>query len=192
MLELAVLSSGRKRGGFTLLEALTGLAVAAILVTSAVPGMARLLRESRADTTINELIHAMRLARSGAVIRKSPVVVCAGDGAECTGGGDWERGWMVFTDPDGDRDCRDGGDRDCDGGGRVLHRVRNVDAGLDLSATGNPSRYGFLVYDPDGFAMGYATTFTLCHEAGGIEPRGFTLNMNGRIEPKEPGELDCS
>lgn len=186
-----MLRSGGKRGGFTLLEVLVGLAVAAILVTTAIPGMARLLRENRTDAAFAGLVHAMRLARSEAVVRKVPVAVCAAAGDGCADDGDWKRGWMVFTDPDGDHDCAAAG-RDCDGGGRVLHRVRGLGAGVELSASGNPGRYGFLVYDRNGFAMGYAATFTLCHKAGGIEPRGFTLNMNGRIEPKEAGELDCS
>lgn len=181
-----------KRGGFTLLELVIGLAVAAILMSLAVPGMTRLVREQEAGTTINGLVHALRLARGEAVTRKLPVTVCAGDGGACAGGESWGRGWLVFTDPNGDRDCREDADRNCADGGRILHRGRGVVADFNLSATGNPSRYGFLVYDTNGFAMGYASTFTLCHEAGKVEPRGFTLNMNGRIGPKAPGELDCS
>lgn len=186
-----MLNGGWKRGGFTLLEVLIGLAVAAILVTTVIPGTARLLRENRMDAAFAGLVHAMRLARSEAVVRKVPVAVCAAAGGGCADDGDWKRGWTVFTDPDGDHDCTAAGGRDCDGGGRVLHRVRGVGAGVGLSASGNPGRYGFLVYGRNGFAMGYAATFTFCHEAGGIEPRGFTLNMNGRIEFKASGELSC-
>lgn len=178
--------------GFTLLELLIGLAVAVILATAVIPGMTHLLHEQRANTVLDALTHAMRLARSEAATRKRPVVVCAGEDGTCAGEGEWQKGWMVFTDPDGDRDCRDDGGGDCADGGKILHRVRALPGGLSLSVTGNPGRYGFLVYDPRGFAMGYAATFTLCHETGDTGARGFTLNMNGRIEFKDAGELNCS
>jgi type IV fimbrial biogenesis protein FimT len=154
--------------------------------------MARLMRENQASTTINELIYAMRLARNEAVTRKLPVAICAGDGNQCTGDNGWGQGWLVFTDPNENGDCVDDGDRNCTGGGRILHRVRDLASGFDLSANGNPGGGGVVVYRASGFAMGYASTFTLCHEDGAIDPRGFTLNMSGRIDPQEPEELSCS
>lgn len=187
-----MLTAAPRRNGFTLLELMVTLAVAAILVTVAVPSMARLMRENQASTTVNELIYALRLARNEAVTRKLPVAVCASDGDECTGGNDWDQGWLVFTDPNGNADCSDDGGRNCTGGGRILHRVRDVASGFDLSANGNPGDDGVAVYDANGFAMGYASTFTLCHQGGDVGPHGFTLNMSGRIDPKEPGELSCS
>lgn len=190
MLEPGLLRTAPARA-FTLLEVLVGLAVAAILVTAVIPGMAHLLREYRADTALDALTYAMRLARSEAAVRKRSVAVCAGRAGACTDGDEWEGGWMVFTDPDGDHDCRDDGGGDCSGGGRILHRARSLPDGLRLSVTGNPGRHGFVVYDPRGFAMGYAATFTFCHETGDTRARGFTLNMNGRIEFKDAEELDC-
>lgn len=189
-----MLTARRPHRGFTMLELMIGLAVAAILITVAVPGMASLMRSNQASATINEMIYALRLARSEAVTRKLPVAVCASDddGDACGGGNDWTQGWMVFTDPNGDDACTDDGNRDCTDGGRVLHRVRDPASGFNLSANGNPGSDGVVVYDENGFALGYASTFTLCHESGGVDPRGFTLNMSGRIDAKEPGELSCS
>lgn len=175
-----------------MLELMIGLAVAAILVTVAVPGMTRLVRENQASTSINELIYAMRLARNEAVTRKLSVAICASDGSECADNHDWSQGWMVFTDPDEDGACVDDGDRDCTDGGRILHRAQGVPSSFDLSANGNPGNHGVIVYDLNGFAMGYASTFTLCYDGETIDPRGFTLGMSGRVSPKEAGMLSCS
>lgn len=176
-----MLNPARQTRGFTLLELLIGLAVAAILVTLAVPGMTRLMRESQAGAAVNDLVYALRLARNEAVTRKLPVAVCASaDGEKCAGDNDWHEGLLVFTDPDGDGDCQDDGSGDCKGGGEILHRGEGAAADLALSATGRPKN-GVVVYDPNGFAMGYAATFTLCDGSGGIDRRGFTLNMSGRV-----------
>jgi type IV fimbrial biogenesis protein FimT len=168
------------------------LSIAAILVTVAVPSMSRLIRESQATSSLNDLVYAMRLARNEAVTRKLPVAVCASKGAECTGKNDWEEGWMVLTDPNGNAQCEDDGDRNCKNGGRILHRVRDVADDFRLSATGTPAGKGIVVYDANGFAPGYLGTFTLCDDIGKAGPRGFTVIMSGRLSPKEPADLDCS
>lgn len=192
MLEEAVLTGARNRNGFTLLELMIVLSIAAILVTVAVPSMSRLIRESQASSSINDLVYAMRLARNEAVTRKLPVAVCASDGTECTQDNDWEQGWMVFTDPNGNGQCEDDGDRNCTGGGRILHRVRDVPDDFSLSASGNQAGSGLVVFDANGFAPGYLTTFTLCDGTGKVDPRGFSVIMSGRIGSKEPGDLSCS
>lgn len=191
MLGQGMLRATPLQRGFTLLELMIGLVIAAILLTVAVPGMMRLIRDNQSSATINELVYAMRLARNEAVTRKLPVAVCASDGAQCTASNGWDGGWMVFTDPNENGTCVDDGDRNCTAGGRILHRIRSVASGFDLSANGNPGDDGIVVYDSNGFAMGYASTFTLCHDDSGIDPRGFTLNMSGRISPKEADELSC-
>ncbi|MES1944408.1 type IV fimbrial fimt-related pilin [Salinisphaera sp. PC39] len=176
-----MLNPARQARGFTLLELLIGLSVAAILVTLAVPGMTRLMRESQAGAAVNDLVYALRLARNEAVTRKLPVAVCASADAEkCAGDNDWHEGLLVFTDPDEDGDCQDDGSGDCKGGGTILHRAEGADADLELSANGNP-KGGVVIYDSHGFATGYQSTFTLCDGSGEVERRGFTLNMSGRV-----------
>lgn len=97
--------------GFTLIELVVTLAVAAIVITAAAPGFRALLQNNRAATQANELVSAFTLARSEAVKRAGRVSVCAtADGANCSNSDDWSTGWMVFTDTSGTVGDKDGSD----------------------------------------------------------------------------------
>lgn len=80
----------RRTAGFTLIELMVTIAVAAILLTIAVPGFQALVQNNRATTLANELTTALNLARSEAVRRGQMISVCAADS-----GNDWEDGWRV-------------------------------------------------------------------------------------------------
>jgi len=83
--------------GFTLLELLTTLAVAAIILSFGVPNFMDVVRNSRAAAGANELVTALSIARSEAAKRGARVSVCpSDDGATCHGS--WEDGWIVIAD----------------------------------------------------------------------------------------------
>ncbi len=86
--------------GFTLVELLVVLAVAAILLTMAVPGYAFLANASRLAAATNDLMTAVQLARSEAIKRGVRVTVCksGGSAVACDAGADWQSGWLVFVD----------------------------------------------------------------------------------------------
>jgi type IV fimbrial biogenesis protein FimT len=86
--------------GFTLIELMVTLAVAAILVTVAVPGLTGLVEEQRVITTTNRFITALHLTRSEAVRRGTRVTLCAStDGQTCNSPDDYSGGWMVLEGP---------------------------------------------------------------------------------------------
>lgn len=93
------------RRGFTLVEIMITLAVAAILAAMAVPAMQQVMAARATDSAAEDLVASLRLARSEALKRGYPVSVCASvDGASCAGSNvQWKAGWLVFTD-----DNRDG------------------------------------------------------------------------------------
>lgn len=88
--------------GFTLLELLVALAVAAILATLAVPSFGSLRRAAALATTTNELLAALHFARSSAVRRGVPVTLClSSDGHACLASAQGlAGGWLVFEQPE--------------------------------------------------------------------------------------------
>ncbi|UHD17899.1 GspH/FimT family pseudopilin [Thiocapsa bogorovii] len=86
-------------GGFTLLELMVTVAIAAIVLTLGVPSFRDLIQNNRATTQANALVTALSLARSEAVKRGQHVSICPStDQATCTGGTVWDGGWIIFVD----------------------------------------------------------------------------------------------
>ncbi|WP_243434850.1 GspH/FimT family pseudopilin [Pseudomonas sp. 30_B] len=83
--------------GFTLIELMVTIVVLAILISVAAPSFTSTLRDSQVSTTSSELLTALQLARSEAVMRHNRVTVCrrnaAGD--NCENGTDWSVGWLI-------------------------------------------------------------------------------------------------
>ena len=70
-----------KCGGLTLVELLTTLAVAGILVASASGGAAHLIEQHRASAAVNQMLGAVRFARHAAVAHRTSATLCPADGA---------------------------------------------------------------------------------------------------------------
>ncbi len=93
--EFGVINSERIRG-FTLLELMVTLAVAAIVLSVAIPGFGGFIQNNRAVTHTNDLVTALNLGRSEATRRGAPVLLCSSsDGETCSGSNDWSSGWII-------------------------------------------------------------------------------------------------
>lgn len=97
--------------GFTLVELMVTLAIAAILLGLAVPSFKSMIQSNAMSSTVNTFLADMRFARSEAIRRGGSVVLCRSDAPEAstpkcaTGSGDngWVSGWIIFQDNDGDK-----------------------------------------------------------------------------------------
>jgi type IV fimbrial biogenesis protein FimT len=95
-------STTRRLGrGFTLLELMITIAVAAVLAAIAVPNMRDFMRNNRLTAASNDLLHSFQLARSEAVKRLNVVAVCASANPmaanpACSNGA--FSGWITFQD----------------------------------------------------------------------------------------------
>ncbi len=83
--------------GFTFLELIVSLAVAAILLAVAVPSFLQTIKNGRISAEATCLNLALLSARSEAVRRSSFVTVCPRGGADSCGS-DWSKGALVFTE----------------------------------------------------------------------------------------------
>lgn len=145
--------------GFTLIELLVTMAVAAILLTVAVPNFQMFVMNSRMASQANEVVGALSLARSEAVKRGAQVSVCASsNGSTCTGS--WTQGWVV---------------RDTSGPIRVQSALTG---GSTLSAGAVTS----ITYTPNGrTTLAAATTLTLCPPVPAIvKGRAIQVELTGR------------
>src|SRR5262249_39191766 len=88
----------RRERGFTVLESMVALAVAAVLVTVAAPSFARMKRAAGLSAATNQLLWALNFARSAAVLNSVPVTLClSADGESCLASAAAAGvGWLVF------------------------------------------------------------------------------------------------
>ena len=100
--------------GMTIIEAMIGMSVLAILAALAVPQMQAFVTDTQLSTNVNHFIAANAFARAEAITRGKLVTICrsvnadigsdacsdaAGNGHE---GNDWGAGWLVFIEASAD------------------------------------------------------------------------------------------
>ena len=91
--------------GFSLLELMIALAIAAILLAMAMPSLQSFAGDSEMSAANNQLVYSLQIARSEAIKRSAAVGLCPSanplaDEPAC-GGGNYTMGWIVFVDTDG-------------------------------------------------------------------------------------------
>lgn len=85
--------------GFSLIELMTTIAVAAVLVVLAAPSFTTLINNNRLTAQANEMVASLQHARMEAVRRNRSVTVCrTNDGATCAAAGKWNSWITVAAD----------------------------------------------------------------------------------------------
>ena len=155
--------------GFTLIELMVTISVAAILLTIAVPNFRTFVLNNRITGQANDMMTALNYARSEAIKRGLPVSMCAGTAAACTGLTDWSTGWIVFADPNNN------GKLDLLLGEAPL-RVWPALGGANTLNAGLAA----VTFDSSGFARASAATYRLCDSRGTGFARNIQLAGSGR------------
>lgn len=166
--------------GFTLIELMLAISIAAVLVTLALPAMHDLQQRQRIDATANDLVAHINLARQHAVLQREFAVICPSlDGNGCSGDNRWEHGWIVFRDPDRNRQP--------DGPDDIL-RVGSAVEGLTIDSAGRTR----IRYKPSGASPGTNLTIKLCDPADAANARAVVVSNPGRPRVGDlPGHLSC-
>jgi len=163
--------------GFTLFELLVGVVVVSILAVLAVPNFSNLLRNQRIANESNQLMGALNLARVEAAKRRRTITLCPStDGTSCTGGKNWENGYILFVNNDADSPPV------VDTNENVLRIFPAADAGITLRASAN---FEFSISVAATTFTNLAGTFTFCDQRGVSRARGILINAVGRARASQ-------
>ncbi len=90
--------------GFSIIELVLALSLAAILLTIASPSVRAIKHENRLSAAANRFFTSITLARNTAISTNSEVIVCQSNpqGSNCNTHGSWQDGWIVWSDFDND------------------------------------------------------------------------------------------
>lgn len=173
----------RRTRGFTLLELMIVVVIAAVLLTLAGPGLRALLLASARSDVSTSLYGAMVLARAEAITRNAQVTICQRDSAKgnafprCNAGssGNWAQGWVVYRDS-----------KPNDSGSKPY-------AAADVIAAGDPANASFVItstpadtrtlqFDASGrVSAASSIDFRLCRQASAEEGRDILVELSGHI-----------
>jgi type IV fimbrial biogenesis protein FimT len=163
--------------GFTLVEVLVVGTILGVVAATAAPYLRSVGAASTLAAFTDGFFTHLHLARSEAIKRRGPVVLCkSADGKACSLAGGWEQGWIVFGDADGD------GMRDPEE--PVLGRGVPLQPGFLLHGNLNVSRY--VQFMPTGATKTssgafQAGTLTVCRASPErTEARQIVINAVGR------------
>ncbi len=166
--------------GFTLVEILMTMVIAAVLLGIGVPGLQTFIKNNSILAESNNLMTTIKTARSEAMTQRVFVTVCPStNGIAC---GAWNGGYIAFTDIDGDETI-DAGDGDT----VIANNTIDID---NLTITFSTSGQTSIRFDSRGRAVGYNTTITLCDDRGADYARGIIIEPIGRSK-SAGGTLVC-
>ncbi|MDR7191485.1 GspH/FimT family pseudopilin [Luteimonas terrae] len=153
----------RRLHGATLIELAAVLAIVVTLSALALPPLAELTHQRRADATVSALRADLTLARTTAIMLGRSVTVCGRTSTnQCAPDLDWSQGWLVVSGPPAEAGPED-----------IVRIGALLDDGLSLHS--NRKR---LRYRNDGTSPGTNQTIRVC--VAGRQRAALVINNAGR------------
>lgn len=175
----------RLNTGFTLIEAMVTLAIAAILVIMST-NLSGVFQNNQTSSYTQDLVSTLHYAKSEAITRNTRVTVCkraistdASDPPTCATDGRWDNGWYVFINANPSNNAIVSPDIN------LLRIHEPLKGGYTLS--GNTPVADFVAFDSTGFPKTLSGTMQrgtllLCDRRGyGPFARKITISSSGRI-----------
>lgn len=162
----------RFNAAFTLIELLMTVAIAAILVTVAVPSFNTLILNARLSAKKNEFINALNLARTTALALNSNIEVCPFSVAgSTTCGAKWKDGWIIKTTPSNTSPAP-----------ALIKEYQSSPKDAVLSAVAfNGGAATLVSFDPRGLST-TVSYFTLCDSRGSASATSMQVLITGYIQ----------
>ncbi|MFL9666003.1 GspH/FimT family pseudopilin [Variovorax sp. AB1(2024)] len=139
-------SSQRQNIGFTLIELMVTIAVAAVLLVIAAPNFVAFQRNSELTSAANSFVAALSAARGEAMKRGRQAVVVPREN------NNWATGWTVFVDTDNNQQFN----------GSDILIVQQGALQSYFSATGQGTAQGspaYVMFNPSGYTQTSDSTF---------------------------------
>jgi len=165
------------------------LAVAAILAVVAVPSMQSFLAARSSAGGADQLMQAIRLARSESLKRLAPVTICSTSDPNAASpdcGGTWKSGWLVFVDTDRDAAV---------GANDLVLKVGAPPA--SIGGLAEDSDAASVTFEANGLA-GNAMAFTVKPNVSDTDSTAYTANVQhvcvtvaGQIQLKKGSGSSC-
>jgi type IV fimbrial biogenesis protein FimT len=162
--------------GFTLIELMVTLAVAAIILGLGVPSLKEFISSNAMTSKANIFVADLNFTRSEAIKRGSRATICKSNNQTlCTTAGGWEQGWIVFVD------INNSGTVEPD----EILRVGEVFTG-SLTLRGNSNVVNQIIYSNTGRSEGSNGTLIFCDDriknfgADKVKARAVIISNTGR------------
>ena len=191
---LAINFKAKSSAGFTLIELMITLAIAAILMTVAVPNLSAYRRNAELTGAANTFMASLNAARGEAMKRGMNAMV-----VPTSNGADWNAGWVVFVDTNRSQTYDESTDT-------VVSSQAALPAGINI--TGVNSAAGttpYVMFDASGYSRlksgGFgALTLTIARSEGTAteqleQTRRIIIASTGRVrmcKPTSATDTNCA
>lgn len=161
--------------GMTVLELLIVFAALAVVVLISIPGSTLLLEKYRLSSASSQLSGSLELALSEAGARSSTVRVCpSSNGNSCRSDGNWNHGWIVFSDGNGDGKVQE------------IELIRSFEAphqNISIAARGAVvSNASFTMTGLVADNNALTGRFQICHRDSGTSPTVVEVDADGWVQ----------
>ena len=167
--------------GFSALELLVTMAVAAILMATAAPPFKSYTWNLRLKSAVETLRSDLNLARNRAISMNASVVVCpvidpnSSGELTCANISEWQQGWMVFADTNEDRQRQS------------LEPVLKKSGAIEYVHISSSLSRNALRFYPNGSAPASNATVVFCDRRGASFGSKISLSNSGRIAVQTGG-----